>query len=794
MSTENDVLGLLRRYATAANFRGQLTMLMDDMDAEKIERTPVFYEGAMQLGKKLGIAECEIGPILYRDGGMSEGDATGQVNGHAKGGNGHDADRDWGEEPQWGWQANNEIPRDYIDGLKARVPIFQVFKKYTKLTRRGPNQDWDGRSPFRDDKNPGSFKVSDKLGRANDFATGESWDHIDAIMVMERKEFHEAVEMLASMAGVPMWVKEKPDFKNWLAGPFPYRDENGVQRYERIKLGVVDYAGKPVFNGGKREKIVMPRRPNGGGGFIWHLRQDPGDPPAEEQLPYRLPEALADLKAEPTIILFSAESEQSVDDLRKLGATAVSISKGVSKDDLARWFPRVDHIALRDKDEGGEKHANFILDKMDGIAARQRFLDLPDLKDKEGPDDWIKRGGTIEELYELVDRHAQDWKPETQQQEAIKDPIEDLYPLRWHGEKVTPPKYLVDGLLPEVGVVIFSGPWGMYKTFLAVELGMSVMRRSTFAGQAISHQAGVLYIAAEGSEHIPIRLAAAYGGGTDTLPFAWSENCPRLLDKNALKSLLGMAKSANNRMEAQFGRKLGLIVIDTMAVAACFTDESSNSEAQTVLNVLDTVAKKMRLLVVVVDHFGKNAEAGTRGASAKETCEGVLSILGTRSPSGKVTDTKLVARKVRGGQSGREFPFTMKPYDLGVDHEGRTISTLVVEWGELPADTAKPKRVWSNSLRVFKNALDNALAAPEAFECQPFGPEGAIVRVADKEAVRREFYKTYSTDGDTEKQRSDAKRQALHSCVKQAQEQGLIGVASDVPHASSRLDVLWVIA
>jgi hypothetical protein len=473
MATEADVLQLLRNHTIAATFVGELAGLMDEMDAEGIPRTAAFYDGALELGKELGITQAEIGRVLYRDAALPEDKAPGtaEPNGHAKDGNGYDkrgagteqnnsqphpkpkaapsaADHDWGAEPEWGWQANNEIPRDYIDGLKARVPIFQVIKKYTKLTRRGPNQDWDGRSPFRDDKNPGSFKVSDKFGRANDFATGESWDHIDAIMAMEHKEFHEAVEILASMAGLPMWVKEKLDFKNPLALPFKFYDENRKFLYERVKLGYVTQDGKPVMKDGKRAKEVLFRRPDGRGGSIWRLWQDvkKGDPPAVGQVPYGLPDALDDLKADSMITLWSAESEQSVDDLRKLGATAISISKGVSKDDLARWFTGVDHIALRDNDKGGRDHADLVLGKMDGIAARQRFLDLPGLQGKEGPDNWIGRGGTLEKLYDLGESQARDWKPETQSEkqraEAPQVQVADA-PQEWPD-----PHPLPRGLLP----------------------------------------------------------------------------------------------------------------------------------------------------------------------------------------------------------------------------------------------------------------------------------------------------------------------------------------------------------
>ena len=79
------------------------------------------------------------------------------------------------------------------------------------------------------------------------------------------------------------------------------------------------------------------------------------------------------------------------------------------------------------------------------------------------------------------------------------------------------------------------------------------------------------------------------------------------------------------------------------------------------MNVLRTVAQELGCFVLGIDHFGKSLEAGTRGASSKESSgDLVLACLADKQISGSVTNTRLAIRKHRGGQQGQEYPFTLR--------------------------------------------------------------------------------------------------------------------------------------
>src|SRR6476646_159805 len=100
------------------------------------------------------------------------------------------------------------------------------------------------------------------------------------------------------------------------------------------------------------------------------------------------------------------------------------------------------------------------------------------------------------------------------------------------------------------------------------------------------------------------------------------------------------------------------------------------------MNVLKFLAQTLGCFVLGVDHFGKNVEAGTRGASSKESASDlVLACLGDKSLSGSVSNTRLAVRKNRGGQQGQEHPFTLRVVEAPEpDEDGEPTTTMVVDW------------------------------------------------------------------------------------------------------------------
>src|ERR1700743_3075243 len=89
----------------------------------------------------------------------------------------------------------------FLDELRARLPVSEVVGRRVKLKKAG--REYKGLSPFQQEKTP-SFTVNDQKQFYHDFSTGKHGNIFDFVMKTEGVTFPEAVERLASMAGVPL--------------------------------------------------------------------------------------------------------------------------------------------------------------------------------------------------------------------------------------------------------------------------------------------------------------------------------------------------------------------------------------------------------------------------------------------------------------------------------------------------------------------------------------------------------------------------------------------------------------
>ena len=89
----------------------------------------------------------------------------------------------------------------FLDELRARLPVSDVVGKRVKLKKAG--REWKGLSPFQQEKTP-SFYVNDQKGFYHDFSSGKHGNIFDFVMETEGCSFPEAVERLASLAGLPL--------------------------------------------------------------------------------------------------------------------------------------------------------------------------------------------------------------------------------------------------------------------------------------------------------------------------------------------------------------------------------------------------------------------------------------------------------------------------------------------------------------------------------------------------------------------------------------------------------------
>ena len=93
------------------------------------------------------------------------------------------------------------FPPQFLDELRARLPVSEVVGRRVKLKKAG--REWKGLSPFNQEKTP-SFFVNDQKMAWFDFSSGKNGTIFDFVMMTEGLSFPEAVERLAAQAGLPL--------------------------------------------------------------------------------------------------------------------------------------------------------------------------------------------------------------------------------------------------------------------------------------------------------------------------------------------------------------------------------------------------------------------------------------------------------------------------------------------------------------------------------------------------------------------------------------------------------------
>lgn len=337
-----------------------------------------------------------------------------------------------------------------------------------------------------------------------------------------------------------------------------------------------------------------------------------------------------------------------------------------------------------------------------------------------------------------------------------------------------PPRYLIKNLLPAEGVAMLGGQSGAGKTFTVVNLSVSLGTGDAFFGRRVVERVGTLIFAAEGAGTLAARIEAARAAlpNGDRLPIAWMGAVPNLADAEEVKALQPKIRAIDARMREQFGVRLGLIAIDTMAAAFAMKDENDAAEAQQVLRHMRMLGEPIGALVMPIHHYGKTEETGLRGSSAyRGGADAVLSILADRNQvTGEVTTRSLNLAKSRWAEEGPIAAFALRFVQLGTDDDGDAYGACVVEpkLDEPPPSTRKAPQKDPLPIVALKGAFDEVLLT-HGRDVQVRGA-GEIVRAITVEEMRPEFrrrYATAETDGDKAAATiRQALKRALNACPK----------------------------
>lgn len=172
------------------------------------------------------------------------------------------------------------------------------------------------------------------------------------------------------------------------------------------------------------------------------------------------------------------------------------------------------------------------------------------------------------------------------------------------------PGWLVEGLLPDVGLALLVGQPGSMKSLLALGVAAAVVSGTPFMGRAVEGGA-VVFVAAEGLRGTKKRWKAQrrrmWQDGVTVKHRIAFDTTLDLLDDETVKDFA--------QAVAEVGARY--VVVDTLARCAVGANENSAQDMGVVVRNLDRIVQAAQCCVVLVHHASKGRDGdAVRGSSA----------------------------------------------------------------------------------------------------------------------------------------------------------------------------------
>ena len=370
---------------------------------------------------------------------------------------------------------------------------------------------------------------------------------------------------------------------------YPYHDADGNVVYEVVRY---------------EPKTFRQRRPNTSGGWTWNLDDT-------QRFLYRLPALLTAVTEDRWVIV--VEGEKDADRLTGAGLVATTAPGGAGK-----WDPTyTDTLAgakvavIADNDPTGQRHANNVANALVGTAATVRQITLTDTLEGSDISDWLDDGLTPTGLQKII-LLTPEWTPtenpeeETEEWESGPTPID--WPKFW--ERETGEDWLVEPLLPAGRLIALYAEGKAGKSLLALEIAAALATGKPILAQPQQPPLPVIYIDQEmTADDLYDRLTDLGYGTADNLehlhyyqlqtlwPFDTAQGGEQLTD-------------LVNQHQAQ------LVILDTVARLVDGPENDADTYTAAYRHTFRPL-KAQGVVVLRLDHAGKDPGKGQRGSSAK---------------------------------------------------------------------------------------------------------------------------------------------------------------------------------
>jgi AAA domain len=320
-------------------------------------------------------------------------------------------------------------------------------------------------------------------------------------------------------------------------------------------------------------------------------------------------------------------------------------------------------------------------------------LELPGLPEKGDVSNWLDNGGTVDELVKLTENAAQ---------EEVSARLSKIFEKFEEIELAPEEEYVIDEVLPARGIGLLYAPPGFTKTFLVLDMGLSIARGIRFANRYDTECGGVVYIALEAPNGVRKRVIAyKQEHRANNAAFALLRYPLNICDTGSVDGLIALLAE----YEAHMKLPIRLVVFDTMAKAMGGLDENKAADAGKAIQGMQRIQEATRRCVLGVHHTGKDEARGLRGSSALSgNVDFVLRVDGTKD-----SPKNLVAEKMKDGEEKPVATYTLEKRVLGETAKGKIISSMVVKYIDGVPTKVRPRL--SDEQSIIMNELDHLIIA-----------------------------------------------------------------------------------
>lgn len=534
--------------------------------------------------------------------------------------------------------------------------------------------------------------VGERVGLWHDFATGEGGDLIDLFLAYrgyDRSNFHLALKEIAKeflhwdvqidsspRVSLRQHIERKkielgtePRADHVLLGApiakFYYRDLQG-----NVIASVVRY--EP--DGTRESKTFRP----------YHFRLVDGErrwgPGAPEVRPlYRL----ADIVTHDCVVL--CEGEGCADALASLGIAATSAMQGaeapIGKTEW-HYLSGKQVVIWPDNDPPGRAYADRVAAHLTLLGCRVLMVQVPaGARPKWDAADAVAEQVDCKALIEGA-------VPFTKAHAGMR-----LYTLE-ELESLPDPEWIVDKLLTESGLSMLWAGSDAYKTFVAIDMGMSIATGLPWHGHIVRHGL-VVYVAAEDATGVRSRMI----GWRETRGKDNNLSSPKI---RIFKDGFALVEDAQKLVEAivNLGEMPVLVVLDTVARTFGAGNENQTQDMNAYIRAADLIRGVTGAAVMVVHHTGRNEEKERGNLALRAACDTIIAV----KRSGD--QVALVNTPPSGKQKNAEshIDINLRMQKVSFMRNSVECSTLVVmpDGATLPEDNDTPKRPPADVSRVGK--------------------------------------------------------------------------------------------